>query len=427
MKRSALGFQKRNWVLFLTCLLLSFQSACDSDVLDDHKIELLPVSPTNLALSNGPNSVTMLGNGIFQRLGLIPNAAKPNRVVAVDGSYGLWVAGTQNGTKSNVMTPLFGGRIDGFELKPSIADGGGLFYVDKTDFQTGFKSWPADLGAPTSPDGSPKMNGDVMAWGSFSSASTTGSSGNSFSGLHIVVNPYMFEGVDLKSTLFIRFEISNESSSPIENLHLGFGGDIDLYLRDTADPNPLNGVCGQFKTHWNNTGYDLNRNYSYTYVKPDPADGDIPPECYGTLVGYSIVGSTSTNGLMTPALAHTVVKRWEEEPFEAYQESKIRTPSQVLFALQGLSSEGMPMVSPATGEITKFAYSGNPIMETGWVDYRNDVRSLQSISPFTLAPGEKVVTIVIVFTVGSPTFEQGIADLSAQFDKTMALRGMWDN
>ncbi len=414
-----------NSLLSFYCFFSILFLGCDNEAVNQGLEELYPVSGTELVLSNGRMSVTLVDYGGLQTISLLPDVLKPNRKVTISHSLGPWYAGNQNGIRSNIMSSLFPYRIDRFQLQHSASEGGGLFTVNKADFLGGFERWPSDFGAPTYQDGSPKMNGDVMAWGSFTSAATTGTSGNSFFGLDIVVNPYMFEDDELQNIVFVRYEITNESSTPIENLHMGFGGDVDLALIDT-NLEPINGICGRFKTHWNNTGYDRTRNYSYTYVKPDPADGNIPLECYGTFVGYSIVGSSRTNGLIAPALAHTVVTRWEEQSFEAFQETKIQTPSQVLFALQGLSSEGNPMIDPTTGEVTSFAYTGNPITETGWVDYRKDVRSVQSISPITLAPGEKVITIVAIFAAVSPTYEQGFSDLTSLFDKVISQRSRWD-
>ncbi|MDA1029522.1 MAG: hypothetical protein O3B41_10795 [Bacteroidetes bacterium] len=413
-RQSTIGSIKTLCIVFAVIL-----ASCDASN-PAPVVELLPISDTEAILSNGRLSLKLKASGALQSIRFIPVVTEPNRLISIGGTLGMWISGFQNGIRANVSgnSPS---AIDQFSLRNPDSENSGLFVVNRGDFLAGFENWQDVLGAPTHSDGSPKMNGDVMAWGALTSTPTTGIPGNSFSGLDIVVNPYLFEDDDLKSTLFIRFYISNESSIPVENLHLGFGGDVDLFWSDPANP-----PCGRLNPGWNQTGYDLDRHYSFTYVKPEPNDGDLPSNCFGTMVGYSIVGSSSAHSIQAPILAHTVLTRTPEAPFQAFNETEIKTPSQVLFALSGLSSEGAPMIDPSSGEATAFAYTGNPITNTGWVDTRKDVRSLQSISPITLAPGEKIETIVAIFTVSSPTFEQGYEDLATLYDKVMSLRSKWD-
>lgn len=84
------------------------------------------------------------------------------------------------------------------------------------------------------------------------------------------------------------------------------------------------------------------------------------------------------------------------------------------------------MIDPTTGEPTAFAFTGNPVTGTGWVDTRNEVRSLLSLAPISLAPCETVEFIVPIFTTISPSFEQGYEDLATLYDKVMSLRSTWD-
>lgn len=405
------------------CLVFFLIVGCDSGKVDTG-VELLSASDAELVLSNGLLSVTLKDNGVLRGIHLIPDTAQPNRKVSVGSNLGLWVAGRQDGVKSNVMFDYLT-HIDGFQLQHSSSTDGGLYQVTLSDFETGYENWISVEGAPTYSDGSPKMLGEAMIWGTYASATTTNNPESSFTDLDVVVNPYLFKNEQLKSTLFVRYVITNQSPLEIENFHLGFGGDIDLFLTDT-NSEPINGPCGRFSTHWNNTGYDPTRNYTFTYVKPDSIDGDISDECYGTFVGYSIVGSSGSDGLNSPVLAHRVLTRWEEESFEGFNESSIDTPNKVLFALQGLSSEGASMIDPITQQPTRFAYTGNPVTETGWIDTRKDVRSLQSVSPITLAPGATVVTTVAIFTAVSPSFEQGFTALSTLYDAIIANRSKWD-
>jgi hypothetical protein len=413
------NFQVRQLVLSICCLLTVFQTACDSKNVDPLD-QLFPVSESEVSLSNGRLSVRLKDSGVLQSIRLIPDESQPNRKISIGNTLGLWVAGDQNGTKSNISAPI-ASAVDNFELKGPVADGGGLYIVSKNEFLAGYDSWPSEYGAPTHPNGSPKMFGDEMAWGAFWAASNSGITTNSFSDLKVAATAYVFNDDDLKGSLFVRYEISNESPVPMENLHIGFGGDVDLFWSDPANP-----PCGQLNPSWNQSGYNLVKNFSYTYSKPEPSDGDLPSGCYGALVGYSIVGSNSYGGFPTSMLAHRILTRTPEVPFQSFNETEIKSPNHVLLALQGLSSLGEPMISPATGETTAFAYTGNPVTGAGWVDSRKDVRSLQSISPISLAPGETVVTIVAIFTTVSSSFEEGFEGISAAYDNVMRQRSTWD-
>ena len=381
-------------------------------------VELLPVADTKITLSNGRLSVRLAANGGLNGLhfDLDDSSPTPTRAAGVGSSVGLWLAGPQNGIKSNVGSDMLNLILDKFELEGQNQDGYGLYVVEREDFELGFESWPSDFGAPIYPNGSPKMLGDAMVWGVFGGIST---SANSFTGLRIVKTAYVFDDDELRNTLFVRYEVSNRSAFPIEDLHIGFGADMDLGWGGPYSIPP----CGRQNPGWNHSGYNLDNNYSYTYMKPDSSDGNLSHGCYGILVGYTILGTSSDNGLSVPFLSHRVLTKSCAALFSACQ---IQTPSQVLLALQGLSSEGAPMIDPTTGEPTNFAFTGNPVTEMGWVDTRNEVRSLLALAPISLAPGETVEFIVPIFTTISPSFEQGYEDLATLYDKVMSLRSTWD-
>lgn len=404
-------------------LLLVMQPACDSSN-EGPVVTLLPSSTEDVVLSNDVISMTLNRSGQLRSISMLPDVSQPNRRVNISNNLGMWVAGEQNGVRANVMSYLLVGPSS-FQIGSDTLDGSGLYLIDAEEYSLGFDTWPLASGAPHYSDGSPKMLGDVMAWGAFNSVSDASVPESSLSGLQVVAIPYLFRKDGLHNTIFVRYKLTNLSSISIENLHSGFGGDIDLFLSDT-DMEPIEGLCGRFNSRWNNTGYDLENHFSYTYVKPDPIDGNIPEECYGTFVGYSILGSTTANGLVSPMLASRILTRGPEESYEAFQEHHITAPQRVLYALQGLSFNGLPMINPVTNIPTAFAFSGNPIDETGWLDMRRDTRSLQSIAPFSLGPGETATTTVAIFTVASPTFEQGFDDMSTLFQSILSKRNTWD-
>lgn len=410
----------KNCVTFFYCLLVFTIGGCDSAKLEP--LQLLPSSSTEVVLTNGQLTAKLSKTGGLQSLSIDfgDSSPTPSRIAHVGSSVGLWLAGTQKGIKSNVGSDMLTLTLDKFEVQGQNQEGYGLYAVNKKEFELGYDVWPSDFGAPTYVDGSPKMLGDAMVWGVFGGIST---STNSFSEIRVVKTAYMFDDSELKNTVFVKYEISNLSSSSIEQLHLGFGADMDLNWSGFLSSDP---PCGRQTPGWNYTGYNLDRNYSFTYMKPDSSDGSLRSDCYGILSGYTILGSSSDIGFSGPFLAHRVLTKSGQVPFEMFSAGKIQTPSQVLFALQGLSSEGAPMIDPTTGEPTHFAFTGDPVSETGWIDRRNEVRSLLSIAPVSLAPGESMEIIIPIFTTISSSFEEGFEDMPKQFDRIMAQRSRWD-
>ena len=410
--------RNRRALLGLVSVLLLTQAACDSQK-DDPGIELNPQS--TVLLSNGYLETRVQSSGnIFEGI-LTPVASNPDLRVSFVNSFGLWMAGIQNGISANIggsTSP----RINKFEFERSVADGGGLYLVTSEDISAGIKNWPSDLGAPAHPDGSPKLYGDKMVWGLFSTSDKPNVEVQSFSGINVGMTAFMFEGGPLNPVLFIRYEISNESSIPVLDLHLGIGGDIDLWWSD-----PQMEPCGGMDWGFDQTGYDLAKHYSYTYIKPHPSDADLPSGCYGAMIGYSILDMHSEGGLSQPKLAHRLLTKGHVEPFFDFAEAEIQNSEQVQYALQGLSATGRAMVDPTTGATTAFAYTGDPLSGTGWLDTRKDVRSLQSIAPFDLMPGDTRVMTVAFFTTLSASFTEGMTELKGAFDALMRRRESWDH
>ena len=103
----------------------------------------------------------------------------------------------------------------------------------------------------------------------------------------------------------------------------------------------------------------------------------------------------------------------------AFAESKAST------AMIGLDNGGNSMVDPTTGQPTPFAYSGDPVARTGWLDgfdgcgsdcvegaqVGEELRQLTSVGPFTLGAGEVTTfTAAYVYASGSG-LDDGLARL----------------
>ncbi|MBK7091134.1 MAG: hypothetical protein IPH59_05360 [bacterium] len=68
-----------------------------------------------------------------------------------------------------------------------------------------------------------------------------------------------------------------------------------------------------------------------------------------------------------------------------------------------ISGQMVPMVNPSTGMTTKFAVSGDPVNQIGWVDAAAaDRRLMLSAGPFNMAPGDtQEVVVAVVVAQGS--------------------------
>ncbi|NIV11610.1 MAG: hypothetical protein GWN62_10105, partial [Aliifodinibius sp.] len=87
------------------------------------------------------------------------------------------------------------------------------------------------------------------------------------------------------------------------------------------------------------------------------------------------------------------------------------------YALKGLSNFGDPMINPVTGNETKFAFTGDPITQTGWLDsIAIDVRSLLSSAPFTLAPGEKKIVSIVWIVESGQNLADALVNLKSKVD-----------
>lgn len=407
----------------LTCLLLLTLAGCDGQG-GESAIVLTPgpkSSLSNEVLESRIESDSKISGAFFT-----PDRSQPNESMLLVNLVGLWIAGFQHdGLNANIAGLPFSG-LNQFEFAQTGPEAGGLYRLSADEALQDIENWPAQDGAPSHPDGSPKMYGDQMIWGLFRPSNEPNERVHNFSGLNVGMTSFAFQEGPLEKTLFFRYDLSNASEDPVTDLHLGFGGDIDLqWLSRLNQPQACERP--EVTKNQNQNGYNARKHYAFTYTKPHESDPDLAPECYGIIVGYSVLDMESASGLSQPKLAHRILKRIRRpDLFDQFNVGEIKTPTQVLFALQGLSALGEPMVNPVTGEVTPFAHTGDPVSETGWLDTRRDVRNLISIAPFDLLPGETKTMTVVVFLAQAPSFAEAVPELENAFDSIIDNRQLWD-
>jgi hypothetical protein len=255
----------------------------------------------------------------------------------------------------------------------------GVYYVDRTGILNNESDWPVEHGAPIDALGDPICYCDAMCWSALHADTTHTASifAHPITGVRVTQSLYAFARSDLQNALLIRYEIENLNAFDIEEMYVGFYSDTDLWHEHHSGQNA--------------TGYDLDLHITYTYFPTDPG------RTYAT--GFAFLLTPIDGGSFIGTASHRIMRKndYLDPDFGEYG---FDDPQQVIYALQGLSNSGAPMINPTTGEETKFAFTGDPIAGIGWLDTQVDVRSLISSGSFSLGSGEKQI-ISFVWAVES--------------------------
>ncbi len=333
--------------------------------------------------------------------------------ISVIYQSGLWLSATQNGQpRANLVwghpspgnyTNRWGGR--------SL----GVFYVTADSLLGNRTGWPTAYGAPTQPGGNPihqvpVMYGDAMAWSALRSDSSAVSRGLEevltapIEGIRVTQAVYGYRQADAKNAIFVRYQITNQSAAPLTDVYVGYMSDTDL--QDAT----------------NLTGYDSSRALTYTY---NYIGNSLPLNRSRYVAGYTFLGTPDENGYNIGVRSHRKMRKSAVDT--EFGVETIHTPLQVRYALQGLSNTGQPMVNPTTGQVTTFAFTGDPTAGTGWLDTPpQDVRSLLGSGPFALAPGEtKGLTMVWIARVGTDRAD-ALSKLRDDVDHVRSTPELWD-
>ena len=307
---------------------------------------------------------------------------------------GPWLGGVQNGEiRSSIVYWESNFTTD-------CGDGpGGVFALDADTTYTDIETWPRDLGAPTDADGSPRVYGDQMVWGSFCSVAGPGASGDGRYGdplqdLRMNVAAYRYRRDDLAGVVFVRYEVTNEGAAPVSDLRVGM-------FSDTETPGTYEGTNFSRYSH-DAVGFDAASGLSYVYQLPFNADGS----------SYSSEWVSGFTFLDLPLYSHRILRRFPYQEPAGFGQGPA-SAEEVVRALDGLSYDGDPMIDPTTGASSRFAFPTNPFEQTtGWLDGRDedgvfvgvDIRQLLAAGPVGLGAGETLTfTVVWVTAEDGPT------------------------
>src|SRR6185436_19721485 len=205
----------------------------------------------------------------------------------------------------------------------------------------------------------PDVLGDQMLWCIYNDADPARHNNNagSTAPLGVEVRQTVFgfnSGGPLASTVFLRYEITNRGTSPLDTVYAAIWTDPDL-----------GGANDDL------VGIDVPRSLGFVYnaTNNDQLYGGAPPA-----LGIDLLqGSPNA--------------------FDKYiNGTDPNSPTQVLNYMRGRDAQGFPIVDPVVALQTSFMHPGDPVAGTGWLDSNPaDRRMLLTRVPFHLEIGQTVV------------------------------------
>ncbi|MGK9369230.1 hypothetical protein ACSSWA_10015 [Melioribacter sp. Ez-97] len=361
-------------------IIISF-TACERKIINEppvvEMVNLQPLDEGQMMINDF--QVKLTNTGLLSVPGLIYEA-------------GLWIGMEKNGEirgnliytqppYSNYMAEQSGRKIGVYALET------GIIYNTS--------GWPSDLEGQMDRNG-PKIYGDKMLWTALMSDTTISEPlfyAYPIKDLLVTAAVYAYNSEDLKDVIFIKYCIKNLSYETWENLRAGFFTDTDIGFS-------LN----------NKTAYDSVKQISYTY---DTVDFNV--------AGYKFLETPKNSGVYS----HRIMRKNNYINPE-FGEYSFKRPEQIMYVLKGLSNDGQPMINPVTNKETLFAFTGDPITRTGWLDSPVDVRSFLSTGELTLKPREKAwLTIALVYKKDN-SLKNAIREMKLKIERVYANKSLWD-
>jgi hypothetical protein len=282
----------------------------------------------------------------------------------------------------------------------------GVYYVDPTTVASADQPWPTDYGFPMINQGQPRVYGDGMCWsalGPDTSLTSVSILSSPVRNVRVTEAVYGYRRVDLRTVAFIRYDLTNLGRENLQ-CYAGFYSDTDLYEADVVGSG-------------NSTGFDSSRGLSYTYQNP-------PPSTNNWITGFTALETPTIGANEVGILSHRIMRKNNYINPE-FGEYGFTSPQQILWALQGLDNNGRPIINPITNMPTKFAFTGDPVSETGWLDVQIDVRSMITMGPFSLSPSQtQTITIVWIVAEGF-SLSDALNKLKTKTDDIRRERELW--
>lgn len=251
-----------------------------------------------------------------------------------------------------------------------------------------YNNWPFDDGAPGKwvDDGEggqeyvPDMLGNQMCWSVYNDAKADAHTNMETDPLGIEIQQSTF-GFAMKGPLdniiFTKFVIYNKGLNTLENTYISLWADPDV--GDAGD---------------DLVGCDTILSLGYCYNSGSD-------EIYGNAV--PAVGFDFFQGPIVPSPGDTAYLPYDTIPdmkvlpmssFNKYINGTDPTTAEEVYNyMMGLEPDGEPVVTP-DGDTTTFFMSGDPVADSGWIDFDPaDRRYMMSTGPFTMAPGDSQIVV----------------------------------
>lgn len=372
---------------------------CDSAPPVDPPAEV-PAPAPSVRLDAGQYDVTV------DAAGALMEGAWGDTSTATDVSTffdsGLWVSGRRDGGLAASLT--FAGS--NWAPLPANGQAGGVYLLS-----------PAS-GLPAGVD---RLRGDQMAWSQLVGQPNDRSPvlAQPVEGLRVDQAAFVYTRPEASDLLFVRYVLTNTGATPLTDAYAGIYADTDLqYQGTTSAPGA--------SLYDNLTGYDAARGLTYTYQQASRDNAAVSP---ALATGYAFLSTPGD----APLMSHRVVRRNNIDP--DFGETGFSRPEQVDWALRGRSNTNVAMTDPTTGATTLFAFTGDPVTRSGWLDgfvdpqtgvrRGSDTRSLLSAGPFRLAPGESTALTVVYVTVEGVSFPSALGALGERVDAVRSQPALW--
>jgi hypothetical protein len=292
------------------------------------------------------------------------------RFALFDG--GIWLAAKVSGSTrcalAEYATEFCPGPMAGGTFQPDQA-GFHVYRVARGD-TVGAADWMANAvpqGAPTSAFGAePAHLGSQTAWAVYNDASPAN---------HVLIGGHTAPlGVEVRQTtwasadnaledhvIFVRYQVFNRGAAQLDSLYIGLW----------ADPDLGNGIDDLVASD-----SSLDMAYAYNATNNDAVYGSNPPA-----LAYVLLQGPRPSPGAEPMHASSIIGYINGDDAQSAEESRRM--------LLGLHRNGSPWINPGTGQPTRFAYSGDPVTGTGWLEPNpTDQRFLLACGPLTMAPGD---------------------------------------
>jgi len=260
-----------------------------------------------------------------------------------------------------------------------------------------YNDWPANFGAPTDDLGYPLILGDQTLWCTFTDTYYPNRWYNPSNELGAEVHLMVWGWKEISNVIFLHWDIINKSKKKWKDAFGGFFVDPDMKF-----------------AHDDLVGSDSTVNMVYCYEGSQGERGKTfqslgfvfaeTPHTQSTGDTAITLNGWKDNFKNVPASSPLIFKHYPEEWVEDVFRSGQFTKNLVYDRLNCKDKFGNPMKDPTTANITRWAYSGDPITQTGWIEEEKfrDQRMMISAGPFDVAVGDTAAFTLAIIAVQIP-------------------------